>query len=109
MRRRDRATTGTLDYGEREGSAIDHDAFARDTALSLVDDVLRTVPAREVFTRTEALEILHRVETSLRAVPTAPAVLAIVDRVERDTQDQVMVARADLANALLDIRLAVLR
>jgi hypothetical protein len=107
MRRRGRATTGTLDYEEREGSTIDHDAFARDMAVSLVDDVLSTVRAREVFTRTEALEILHRVETSLPAVPSA--VLAIVDRVEQDTQDQVMVARADLANALLDIRLAVLR
>jgi hypothetical protein len=73
----------------------------------LVDDALRATSGRVVVSRSEAIEVLQRVEFAAHELPAAPRVLAIVDRVDRDCADQVLVPHQTMVDALLDVRSAL--
>jgi hypothetical protein len=107
LRRRHRVAVATSDHVDQgllsdATYLLDHDA-----AMSLVDDVLVMVSAHDAFARSDALELLHRVETTLREVPAAVRVVEIVEAAEQRSQDQVTLPRAAVVDPLLDIRLAL--
>lgn len=74
---------------------------------ALVDGALTVAASRELFTRGEALTLLHEVETAAHDLPAGPRVEEIVNEADRDSADRMMCARADLVNSLLDIRLVL--
>jgi len=109
MRRRDRTGADTLERTARAASVLDPEVPGPGVAEAIVDDALRTVPTREMFTRSEALQLLHNVATAIDGTADVPEVMAIVDRIDRDTRDQALIPGTDLVNGLLDIRLAGIR
>jgi hypothetical protein len=80
---------------------------AVDGTVPLVDAVLRVVTRRQLFTREEALDLLHQVEARVEDPAQAATVERIVASVDSGSADQVMVCRTDLVDPLLDIRLAL--
>lgn len=109
MRRRDRSRADTLEHAAGVASALGPEALGPGVAEAIVDDALRTATTRETFTRSEALQVLRKVATAIDGAAGVPDVMAIVDRIDRDTGDQALIPRADLVNGLLDIRLALIR
>ena len=77
------------------------------TPISLVDDALRVASGRQLFTRDEALALLHRVEAEVDDPARAATVERIVQDVDSGSAEQMMVSCADLVDPLLDIRLAL--
>ena len=76
-------------------------------AVSLVDAALRVAGGRQLFTRDEALDLLHQVEAEARDHADAATVERIIAEVDADSADRMMISRADLVDPLLDIRLAL--
>jgi hypothetical protein len=78
-------------------------ALAR-PAITLVDEALRAALGRTLVSRSEAIGMLHRVESAATCLPRGERVVAIVDRVDRDSVDQVVVPQQAVVDALLDVR-----
>jgi hypothetical protein len=81
--------------------------IAEPEPVALVDGALRVVAGRQLFTRDEALDLLHRVEADARDHADAATVERIVAEVDADSADQLMIYWADLVDPLLDIRLVL--
>jgi hypothetical protein len=92
---------------ERDTDAVAVDDRFDELALGAVDDALRVAARRELFTRSEALGLLHQLEGSTHDLAVGATVVGIVESFDRATTDQLMCSRADLVNPLLDIRLAM--
>jgi hypothetical protein len=73
----------------------------------LVDDALRTTSRCSLVRRSEAIGVLHRVESAAHDLPAASHVLAIVDRIERESAHQELVPQRTVVDALLDVRSAL--
>jgi hypothetical protein len=96
MWRRDRGDLATL---ERGGSSS--------PAVAMVDDALRVASGRQLFTRAEAVGLLHQVEVVAHDLPAGARVVAIVNDVDRASENALMVSRSELMDPLLDIRLVL--
>lgn len=110
MRRRERNPDNTVTLDEppaRRAVVPDVPPSGEPSATAVVDEALRVAARRELFTRTEALGLLHQVEVSTHDLPSGTQVGDIVASFERGTTEQLMCSRADLVDPLLDIRLAV--
>jgi len=77
------------------------------TPLSLVDDALRVASGRQLFTRDEALGLLHRVRSEVADPARAATVERIVAVADSSSSEQLMVSCAELVDPLLDIRLVL--
>jgi hypothetical protein len=97
----------TVDDLFEELAVPDAPPTGEEVAMSAVDDALRVAARRELFTRNEALGLLHQVEGSTHDLGVGPTVASIVESFDRATTDQLMCSHADLVNPLLDIRLAM--
>jgi len=107
MRRRERGTDAVTVDDRFDVSVPDAPPTGDEMAVAAIDDALRVAGRRELFTRSEALGLLHQVEVSTHDLGVGPTVVAIVESFDHDTTDQLMCSRADLVNPLLDMRLAL--
>jgi hypothetical protein len=91
----------------KQAEDVRSSAMTEPEPVSLVDGALRVVATRQLFTRDEALDLLHQVEADARDHAAAATVERIVAEVDADSADQLMIARANLVDPLLDIRLVL--
>ena len=88
-------------------SASDAASAEEQGVRALVDGALSVASSRELFTRGEALSILHEVESAAHELSAGPRVEEIVHEADRESADRMMCSSADLVNSLLDIRLVL--
>ncbi len=91
----------------KQQSAPDPSEGEERGAVSLVDDALQVAARRELFTRDEALALLHRIELDTRGHAGAMSVEQIVVGVDAASVDQAILSRSELVDPLLDIRLVL--
>jgi hypothetical protein len=83
------------------------EAIADPEPVSLVDAALRVAAGRQLFTRTEVLDLLRQVEAGTRGHAGAAEIERIVAGVDAGSADLMMVSQTDLFDPLLDIRLVL--
>jgi hypothetical protein len=78
-----------------------------DSAVAVVDGALRSVGSRDAMSRAETIELLGAVRASAADLGAADGVAAILDELVMACEDAPTVGAPRVADALLDVRLAL--